>query len=197
MRVLTRVVSLVVAVAVGAVAVVTAVEVILALVGASSWTVDHGTWLDTARTTRWDQGSVRLVLGAALLVGVVLLALAAVPRPPVTVAARSGPDRDVGGEAGGGEAGGGEAGGGDVVAEVRRRALEDLIEQRVAGLPFVSGADVVVRSAAVLVSVAAAGSPPESLRAEVGRRVRVVLDRYGLASLPVRVRVRAASGRAA
>jgi hypothetical protein len=192
MRVLTRVVSLVVAVAVGAVAVVTAVEVILALVGASSWTVDHGTWLDTARTTRWDQGSVRLVLGAALLVGVVLLALAAVPRPPVTVAARSGPDRDVGGEAGGGE-----AGGGDVVAEVRRRALEDLIEQRVAGLPFVSGADVVVRSAAVLVSVAAAGSPPESLRAEVGRRVRVVLDRYGLASLPVRVRVRAASGRAA
>jgi hypothetical protein len=192
MRVLTRVVSLVVAVAIGAVAVVTAVEVILALVGASSWTVDHGTWLDTARTTRWDQGSVRLVLGAALLVGVVLLALAAVARPPVTVAARSGPDRDVGGEAGGGE-----AGGGDVVAEVRRRALEDLIEQRVAGLPFVSGADVVVRSAAVLVSVAAAGSPPESLRAEVGRRVRVVLDRYGLASLPVRVRVRAASGRAA
>ncbi len=175
MRVTSRLVGIVIALAVLASAVLAIIEAGLALVGADAWVVRGPSTDDLARLT-WAAPSWRLAALAILAAGVALLAWAWWPRPALTVPVRQD---------------------GSGTLRVRRASVEATVAARVREQPFVTDAEVTVRSGAVHVRAGTTRPANPDEQASVRDSVRRAVQALGLDPERVHVQIRAGARRAA
>jgi hypothetical protein len=178
MRVATRILCAVLAIAIAAASVVAMVEVALALAGRGPWLVDARPWFDDLSGAPWASPTHRLVLLLALAAGIALLAVAWAPRRPVTLpmADERLPD--------------------GIEVDLRRAEVERRLAASAREVPYVVDASARADSA-VTVVVGSTRPSDESVRRQVEEAVRGAADRLGLEGSSTRIKVRASSGRAA
>ena len=137
MRILDRVLSAVLGLALMVGGLVTAIEIVLAGLGRSPWLVPHDRWAEWARTTAWSDTDVRLIVAGLIAVGALLLVVQGVRRRPeaLTLAA-------------------GDSG---VVAELDRHGAERWMVERIERVEGVAGAGVRIGSRSAVVEATSVG----------------------------------------
>jgi hypothetical protein len=173
-RILNRVVSVLLAVALIAGGVLVAVEIVLAALDRDPWVLPHDEWYRSARETPWSDGDARLVFGVLALVGLVLLVLELLRRRTQALPLA---DRSEGAR-----------------ADLDRRGVERWLAGRLADVEGASDARAKVKKRQVAVSAAT----PQRDVAEVQQRLEASaadhLDELDLAA-PLRVRAKVESRR--
>lgn len=85
MRTFSRLVAVVLALALAAGGLLVAIEIVLAGVGAGPWVVPYESWYVDGRSTMWDAAGVRRVFVLILILGVVLLLSGLLRRRPLSL----------------------------------------------------------------------------------------------------------------
>lgn len=152
MRVVRRVVSAVLALAVLALSVITLVEVVLRALGRSAWVVDEQRIREALGARQWDDPDVLLTWGVLLLLGLGLLAVAVIRGRPRTVVLNS-------------------DGTHAAHLRVRRRSLERYLAGVATAQPGVHGARAAVRRGRVRVRADSAPGSTADVRERVHRAV--------------------------
>ncbi len=174
MRILDRVLSAVLALALLAGGVVVAVEILLAGVDRGPWVVPYDRWREWAATTAWSNGEARLLWIALLAAGLGLLVVALWRRRPASLPLAPGP-----------------AG---VAAELDRRGTERWLGERAGRVEGVSQARARVRATAVRVRAESVTTDGAEVRRRAADTVARHLGELGLAR-PLRVKAEVRSRR--
>lgn len=164
MRIFNRLLAVLVAVAVLALAVVTTVEVIRAALGSTHWLVPWRSWASDLRRDSWESGPVRTVLFAAAAVGLLLLFSQLKPRRVSTLPLASLTPA--------------------VAAATARRSLQQTLQRAAVEVNGVTAARATVRRRKTTVVADAALREPAGLREQVTDQVRQRLDELSLARPP-------------
>lgn len=171
MRAADRLLSAVLALALMAVGLVAAVEIVVAGLGGSPWLVPHDRWAESARTTRWSDPGLRLAFAGLIAAGLALLALQVARRRPEALSLA--------------------AGGRGVVSEVDRRALERWLAERVEGVGGVAHARARIRARSAVVEAASVGRDTDPVEQGVRQMAAGSLESLQLDRTPrLRVKVR-------
>lgn len=137
MRIVDRVVSAVLGLALLVGGLLVAIEIVLAGLNRSPWLLAHDRWIALARTTAWSEPDLRLTFAGLVVAGALLLVVElARRRPQVLPLAAQGPG---------------------VVTVLDRREVERWLVERVERVDGVAGAGVRVGSRSALVEATSVG----------------------------------------
>ncbi len=137
MRIVDRVLSAVLGMALLVAGLLVAVEIVVAALGRSPWLVPHDHWAEWASTTSWSDPGLRVLFAGLIVGGVALLVVeGARRRPEVLALAAQGPG---------------------VVAVLERREVERWLVERVEGVEGVADAGVRISNGRTLVAATSVG----------------------------------------
>ena len=173
MRILDRVVSAVLGLALLVGGLLVAIEIVLAGLNRRPWLLPHDRWSASARTTPWSDPDLRLVFVVLIVVGILLLVVEGARRRPeaLPLVAR----------------------GQGVVTALDRRQVERWLEERVERVEGVTGAGVRIGSGSAQVEATSVGRDTGAVEAgvrEVATSSLESLDLDRTTRLRVKVRPR-------
>lgn len=169
MRIVDRVLSAVLGMALLVAGLLVAVEIMLAGLGRSPWLAPYDRWAESASTTPWSDPDLRVVFVGLIVVGVLLLLVeGARRRPEVLALAAQGPG---------------------VVALLERREVERWLVERVGGVEGVADAGVRISNGRTLVEATSVGRDTTTVEPGVREVASQSLESLGL-DRPMRLAVK-------
>jgi hypothetical protein len=167
MRIANRIIASVIGVLLLAGGVLTAVEIAIAYAGGSRWVLPYDAWYRHARSDSWDSGGVRGLLIAVALIGLTILILQLLRRPPATLTIRSDTD---------------------ATYSVRRRSVERSLVRSAEGLDGIDTARAKIDRRTVRVKARSNRRLPGDLKVALERSVNAGVHKLELVE-PPRVQV--------
>ncbi len=173
MRIVDRVLSAVLGMALLVAGLLVAVEIVLAGLGRSPWLAPYDRWAESASTMPWSDPDLRILFVGLIVMGVLLLVMeGARRRPEVLALAAQGPG---------------------VVAVLERREVERWLVDRVEGVEGVADAGVRISHGRTLVEASSVGRDTTTVEPGVREVASHCLESLGLdrpTRLAVKVRPR-------
>ncbi|CAN5837468.1 hypothetical protein BH23ACT1_BH23ACT1_14030 [soil metagenome] len=169
MRIVDRVVSAVLGLALLVGGLLVAIEIVLAGLNRPPWLMAHDRWTASARTTPWSDADLRLIFVGLIVVGVLLLVVEGARRRPEVLPLA--------------------AQGQGVVTALDRRQVERWLGERVEGVEGVMGAGVRIGTGSVLVEATSVGRDTATVEVGVRQVAASSLESLNL-DRPTRLRVK-------